>query len=34
MHALQAEDWKPDHALSIAAATEDAPLPGEDIEPI
>ena len=34
MHSLQAEDWKPDHVLSIAASTEDAPLPGEDIEPI
>jgi DNA recombination protein RmuC len=34
MHALQAEDWKPNQPLSIAASTEDAPLPGEDIEPI
>jgi DNA recombination protein RmuC len=34
MHSLQAEDWKPDHVLSIAASTEDAPLPGKDIEPI
>jgi DNA recombination protein RmuC len=34
MHSLQAEDWKPDHMLSIAASAEDAPLPGEDIEPI
>ena len=34
MHSLQAEDWKPNQPLSIAASTEDAPLPGEDIEPI
>jgi DNA recombination protein RmuC len=34
MHSLQAEDWKSDRPLSIAASTEDAPSTGEDIEPI
>jgi len=34
MHSLQAEDWKPDQPLSIAASTEDAPLTGEEIDSI
>jgi len=34
MHALQAEDWKTDQPLSIAASTEDAPSTGEEIDSI
>jgi DNA recombination protein RmuC len=34
MHSLQAEDWKPDQPLSIAASTEDTPSTGEDIDSI
>jgi DNA recombination protein RmuC len=29
MHSLESEDWKPDHALSLAATAEDAPLINE-----
>ena len=34
MHSLQAEDWKTDQPLAIAATTEDAPLIHEDPESI
>jgi DNA recombination protein RmuC len=32
MHSLQAEDWKPDNTLAIAASTGDASLTGEDAD--
>lgn len=34
MHSLEAEDWKPDQPLSIAASTEDAVMTGEENESV
>jgi DNA recombination protein RmuC len=33
MHALEAEDWKTDQSMAIAASVEDGQLSGEEIEP-
>ena len=33
MHSLQAEDWKTDQSMAIAASVEDEPQSGEELEP-